>query len=465
VTTRLGERPQDVAEAALAAAGDFDGQTVVIVENAYSEHVRWARNTVISNGATGERRTTVIALAPGRTPGVVAQRGPLDARALAGLVGAAERALGRAAGPEEHPPPLPRPGRGPDDDWHRPPAGVPGAGLPAFGERLAAGFARATVDGLLLYGFAEHRVRTTYLASSTGVLLRHQQSEALLDHTVRTGGDTASTWTGTHAADLDGLDLDEAYEAARQRLRQERPVRAVPPGTEVLLSPSCVADLMIHLYAAAAAQDAREGRTVLAAPGGGTRINERLSPLPLNLHSDPREPGLPCAPFVVTHGTARSSVYDNGLPLSRTTWMRDGVLTALVQSRHAAAAAGERATPEIGNLVLSGGSDDTLAEMIARTRCALLITALWYVRVVDPARLLLTGLTRDGVYLIEDGQVRGAVDDHRFHVSPLDVLAHVREAGRTVPALNREYGGQEIRTAMPPLRVGHPGWTSVRDAA
>ena len=129
------------------------------------------------------------------------------------------------------------------------------------------------------------------------------------------------------------------------------------------------------------------------------------------------------------------------------------------------AATGRPATPEIGNLVLSGEADGpTLEDMVARTGRGLLLTSLWYLRDVDPRALLLTGLTRDGVYLVEDGRIRGAVNNFRFNASPVGVLGRVLEVGRTEPALPREYGEHAIRTAMPALRVADFAMSAVSDA-
>ncbi|BCB88553.1 hypothetical protein Psuf_058660 [Phytohabitans suffuscus] len=223
-----------------------------------------------------------------------------------------------------------------------------------------------------------------------------------------------------------------------------------------------MADLVLRLYKAAGAREALDGRTAFAAPGGGTRVGERLTPLPLTLHSDPREPGLECAPFTVARGTGTASVYDNGLPLARTGWITGGVLSTLVGSRQVGAVP---AAPEIGNLVLSApGAARTLDGMVAGTARGLLVTSLWYLREVDPGELLLTGLTRDGVYLVEDGEVRAAANPFRFNASPLGVLARAREAGRTEPTLPREHDESTPRTAMPPLRVADFAMSAVSDA-
>jgi predicted Zn-dependent protease len=103
--------------------------------------------------------------------------------------------------------------------------------------------------------------------------------------------------------------------------------------------------------------------------------------------------------------------------------------------------------------------------MTSRTGRGLLLTCLWYIREVDPQTLLLTGLTRDGIYLIENGEVTGAVNNFRFNESPVGMLARVTEAGGTVPALSREWGDHFARTAMPPARVEGFNMSSVSQAS
>jgi predicted Zn-dependent protease len=194
---------------------------------------------------------------------------------------------------------------------------------------------------------------------------------------------------------------------------------------------------------------------VYARPGGGTRIGERLSSRPVQLYSDPAYPGLEATPFVVAAVSDQaSSVFDTGLPLTRTDWVRDGELAALVQTRRTADLTGQPVTPAVDNLVMSvdgagGGTDD----VVAGVDRGLLVTCLWYIREVDPQTLLLTGLTRDGVYLVEGGEVTAAVNNFRFNESPISVLDRIAAASGTSPSFSREWGDYFPRTATPALRV------------
>ena len=156
------------------------------------------------------------------------------------------------------------------------------------------------------------------------------------------------------------------------------------------------------------------------------------------------------------------------LPLGPTDWIADGTLTTLMTSRYTAGLTGMPVAPPVDNLVISastGGSGRSIAEMVAGTARGLLLNTLWYVNMVDPRTLLCTGLTRDGVYLVENGEVTGVVNNFRFNESPVELLHRVTEAGRTERCLGREFGEHFNRTAMPALRVPDFNMSSVSAAS
>jgi len=188
--------------------------------------------------------------------------------------------------------------------------------------------------------------------------------------------------------------------------------------------------------------------------------------LPLTLSSDPAAPSLQTAPFLVTTASGDSvSVFDNGAPIHRVDWLRDGTVNALAYSRAAADELGGQFTPPPENLLLTGGSSASTDDLVASTERGLLLTCLWYIREVDPVSLLLTGLTRDGVYLIEGGEVVGQVNNFRFNESPIDLLRRVTEVGATERTLCREWKDWFSRTAMPPIRVPDFNMSSVSPAS
>ncbi|AXI80042.1 metallopeptidase TldD-related protein [Peterkaempfera bronchialis] len=460
--------PHEIVERALELSR-ADG-CIVIADEESSANLRWAANALTTNGVTRSRTLTVIATvdgAEGTASGVVS-REAVTADELESLVRAAEQAA-RDAGPAEDAQPLVG-GAAADAGFTAAPAetdiGVFGDFAPALGEA----FARSRDGGRLLYGFARHEMTSTYLGTSTGLRLRHDQPTGTVELNAKTADLAGSAWAGAATRDFRDVDPGALEEQLAQRLAWGKRRIDLPAGRyETLLPPSAVADLMVYLGWSLGGRDAAEGRTVFSRTGGATRLGERLSPLPLTLRSDPAEPGLESAPFVVAHSSGGDqSAFDNGLPLAATDWVRDGELANLLTSRHSAGLTGLPVRPSVDNLVLETADRagaPTLEEMVARTERGLLLTCLWYIREVDPATLLLTGLTRDGVYLVEGGEVVGAVNNFRFNESPVDLLGRITEAGRTERCLPREWGDWFTRAAMPPVRVPDFNMSSVSQAS
>ncbi|WP_367127571.1 metallopeptidase TldD-related protein [Saccharothrix sp. HUAS TT1] len=440
--------PQEIAELALAGPDD----RIAIVDETSTAHLRWAGNAVIGNGVVRSRTLTVIASAPGAGIGVVSREGALDRDAVRAAVDEA-RATARRAAPAPDALPLPPAA---ERQWSRPPVETSADALAGVVAQLAEVFGRARARGESVSGYAEHQVRTTYLASSSGLRLHHAQPGGVLDLTAHDADRTASGRVGVDLADPAEADLLAGYADIAARLESARRRVDLPPGRhDVILSPSCVADLVVHLHLAADLQEALSGGAVFSGPDGGTRLGERLTEAPLTLASDPAAPGLGCLPFAVVRAPGPgASCFDNGTPLRRTEWISDGSLANLVTTRHSARSAGVPHTPRVGNLLLSGPpTDRTLEDLVAGADHGLLVTSLWYLRDVDPSRLLLTGVTRDGVQVVKGGEVVGTAPDFRFDVSPVELLARVADIGRTEPALAREWGDREFRTAVPALRV------------
>ncbi|MBA2638511.1 MAG: TldD/PmbA family protein [Nocardioidaceae bacterium] len=463
--TSPGNRPQEVVERALAES--TADRCVVLVRVTGKANLRWANNTLTTNGVSHGTSVSVICVVDGAQGAAAAalSRDTSTWQQLHELVSAADAAA-RLAGPAADAGPLVEGGVA--SDWEDEPAtttiDVYGQVAPALGEA----FGRARADDRLLYGFVDHEVTTTYLGSSTGLRLRHAQPTGHVGITGKSTDLTRSAWVGQATrdfTDVDPLALDA--ELARRLAWAERKVDLGAGRYDTVLPPTAVADLMIYAYWSAGARDAHDGKTVFGRAGGGTRVGDRLSPHPIRLLSDPAWPGMECAPFTTAVASSSDvSVFDNGLSLDRTEWMRDGTLAALVQPRHGAARTGLPAAPGIDNLVLevdgaTGGVDD----LVAGVDDGLLLTCLWYIREVDAQTLLLTGLTRDGVYLVEGGEVVGAVTNFRFNESPIDLLGRITSASATVPGFSREWGDYFPRTAMPALRIADFNMSSVSEAS
>ena len=457
--------PQEIVDRCLELA-QSDG-CVVLVDESHSANLRWANNTLTTNGIMRSRSVTVIATidgGAGTSSGVVA-RSAVTPDTLEPLVRAAEQAA-RDNGPAADAQPLISGDAA--ADWSDEPGET---SMNMFGQiapGLGDAFGRARASDRVLYGYVEHDVTSTYVGSSAGLRLRHVQPTGHIGITGKSADLTRSAWVGQASRDMTDVDVASLDAELSRRLGWAERRIDLPAGRyDTVLPPTAVSDLMIYAYWTMSARDAHDGRTVFAKPGDGTRVGDVLSRHPVTLWSDPAEKGLQCAPFVVAHASgSHQSVFDNGLAISRTEWISGGTLTALQQTRHSAGLTGLGTTPVVDNLAMSvAGATGTTDELIAGVGRGLLVTCLWYIREVDPQVLLLTGLTRDGVYLVENGEVVAAVNNFRFNESPVALLDRFAAAGATEPAFSREWGDYFPRTAMPALRVPDFNMSSVSQAA
>lgn len=465
-----------IVEAGLAAAEAAGGdETVVVAQAETAANIRWANNTMTTNGLTDGLSFFVVVIrngAAGTVAGSVVDAA--DAAAVAAVVARAQAAAvaTAAGGRARDAMPLVAPGgtdesRNSGDDFAADPA--PG-GFELF-DAVITGLAQAIDSarsaGTVLFGFARHELTTIYLGTSTGVRRRWVQPTGILELNAKSGDLSRSSWSGSSTTDFTDVDVARAAEALTARLGWSDRRIELPPGRyDTVLPPTAVADFMVQLGWAAAARPAHEGRSAFAAPGGGVLTGARLTDLGLTLATDPGAPGLACTPFVATGSSSDSvSVFDNGAAIGRTELVRDGVIHSLAHTRGSAQEYGEPFTPVADNLLLTGGVPGrSEADLVAGVEWGLLVTSQWYLREVDPMTLLLTGLTRDGVFLIEHGEITAEVNNFRFNMSPLEVLRQTVDVGDTQRTLSREWSDWFTRSAMPPMRVAGFNMSSVSRA-
>ncbi|SDE42322.1 metallopeptidase TldD-related protein [Auraticoccus monumenti] len=467
MTTTTTVDPAALVETAVAALAPHQGS--VVLDDSTGANLRWAANSLTTNGQMHQRRMTVIAhveVADGLAVGI-ASAPVVAVEDVTDLVGRAV-AAGRSSGPAEDVVVLvtgePAPG------WEE---GAAGGGIEVFAQ-LARGLGeeltRARGGGERWYGFAEHVVTTTWLGTTAGVRRRSVDRMGRIEVNAKTdagqdGSRGASAWVGQSYQHPDEVDVHALAAELQRRIGWSARTVDLPAGRyETLLPPSAVADLLIYAYWTMSRRDAEEGRNVYAGEAGRTRIGERLSTLPLTLASDPGAPGMEGPDFAVVRSpqSGMTSAFDNGAPVGRVEWLREGVLEELVAPR---ASAGDEVRFPTDNLVADAGGTATLEEMIAATERGLLLTCLWYMREVDPETLLLTGLTRDGVYLVEDGEVVAQVNNFRFNESPVDLLRRATEASVSERTLCREWNDWFTRTVVPALRVPDFNMSTVSQAS
>jgi len=407
---------RQIAETVLGSARVDDAS--VSIGFGHAANTRFANNEPTTSGESDTLTLSVSATKDGRTG-----RASLNETSPAAL----ERAMRRA---EELASLLP-----PDPEYvgPLPPQkylAIPGedATTASYGAAERVPGVKAVVDpaardGLNSSGYFATEAGIACLANKAGNFGYHPFTTASFSATVRTADGTGSGWaegTSHRVADLDPMRL--AATALRKAKDSASP-RAVEPGDyTVVLEPAAVAELVgFNFGMALSARAAEEGRSYFSKQGGGTRLGEKVLHETVTLRSDPLDPRRPGSPW---GGGGFGGGGGEGLASAPITWIEKGVLKNLVYDRYWAKKAGREATPTAGNAVLEGGAE-TLDSLIASTERGLLITHFWYIRVVNPQTLQLTGLTRDGIWLIEKGKIAHPVMNLRFNESPAVLLNNV----------------------------------------
>ena len=264
---------------------------------------------------------------------------------------------------------------------------------------------------LIAAGFHHANGSTSGVATKNGNFYYERSSLASLSVTARTADGGASGYFLRNHFDIAKLDARRiGHEAMRKALESKNP-RPMEPGTyPVILEAQAAGDLIRFGFDA---RNADEGRSPYSAPGGKTKLGQHIFDERINVYSDPWHTELPTSP-----------VAQDGIPAQKMFFVRNGVLENLHYSRYWAHEKGKTPTPGPVNTILeSTGKTHSLEEMISSMKKGLLVSRFWYIRGVDPRTALFTGLTRDGLWYVENGKIQYPVRNFRFNQSVLELLA------------------------------------------
>ena len=308
--------------------------------------------------------------------------------------------------------------------------------------------------GLVAAGFIQRTAGAGAVANSAGLFAYHPSTEAVYTLTVRTPDGQGSGWAGTtHNNWARMTPAATLAERAIGKARGSRDATALEPGKyTVILEPTAAGNLLGLLAQALGARAADEGRSFFSKRGGGTKLGEKVVSERVTILSDPADPDLLESPYT-----------GEGLPLGRRVWIENGVVKNLAYDRFWADKKGVAPVPFGGGLKMMGGTATT-EELIASVERGLLVTRFWYIRGVDNRSLLFTGLTRDGLFLIENGKVTRAARNFRFNESPVAMLNNLQAVGRAERVAASESGGLGASVVVPPLLVRDFTFTSISEA-
>ena len=304
---------------------------------------------------------------------------------------------------------------------------------------------------LVCAGFFSDETGFNAIANSKGVF-GHQDSSSLdFTCTVRTEDGRGSGWAKSTAIDAAKFNPREAADIAIEKALRSVDAKALEPGRyTVILEPAATAGLVSFMLNGFDARNADEGRSFLSKKGGGTRLGEKLFDEKVNIWTDPWDPNVAVTPWSGNSMLARE----------RAPLIKDGKVAALDYSLFWAQKKGVRPVGSFGNIIMAG-TDKTTADLIASTKKGILVTRTWYIRMVDPQSVLLTGLTRDGTFYIENGKIMYPVKNFRFNESPVTMLNNIEEIGKSVVIAGDE---SQYSMMLPPMKIRDFNFTSLSDA-
>jgi predicted Zn-dependent protease len=322
---------------------------------------------------------------------------------------------------------------------------------PEFRSKVAAdSIGPCKSENLIAAGYLEDVASFVAFLNSRGNYGYQTSTSADYTCTVRTADGRGSGWVGDNVQDVANFQAGNDVRIAMRKASASAEAQALEPGKyTVILEPAAAAGLISFMMNFFDARSADEGRSFLSKAGGGNKTGEQVFGPEVNFFTDPSYPDAAVYPWD-----------GEGLPRTRMPIVENGKISNLEYSRYWAEKQGKTALAGPGNLIMTGG-DKSTADMIRTTQRGILVTRTWYIRMVDPQTVLLTGLTRDGTFYIEDGQIKHPIKNFRFNESPVIMLNNVEELGRPVRVKSDE---GDTTMIIPPMKLRDFTFTSLSDA-
>ncbi|GEO08351.1 TldD/PmbA family protein [Segetibacter aerophilus] len=308
----------------------------------------------------------------------------------------------------------------------------------------------AKENNLVAAGFMENSAGFSSMMNSSGLFAYNTSTNVNFNVTLRTADSKGSGYASKGFNDITKLDVAAATKFAAQKASGSANAKAIEPGKyTVILEPSAAIVLLESMFFAMDARSADEGRSFLSKPGGKTKLGEKMVDERVTIYSDPQHPDLPT-----------STWNGDGRPQEKIAWIEKGVMKNLYYSRYWAQQKKVKAVPSPDAVIMEGGTA-SLEDLIKGTEKGILVTRLWYIRNVDPQTLLYTGLTRDGTFYIENGQIKFPIKNFRFNESPIIMLNNLEALGKPERTVSGESG---IHALIPPMKIRDFTFTSLSDA-
>lgn len=414
-------------------------ETEVTISGGRTGNIRYARNTVNTSGETNELSLSITSVYGKKSGSTTINE--LSDEALKRAVARAEEIAALAPENPEYLPMLGPQNYSASKTFSQSTDSI----NPEFRAQLAVDSIKPCVDNnLTAAGYLEDYSGFVATGNNKGLFGYNQSTSVDFTVTVRTADGKGSGYAGRDLNDASLLKAGQVTSIAAQKAMASVNAQAIEPGKyTVILEPMAANDLLRLLASGMEARNADEGRSFLSKKGGGNKLGEKLFDERVTIYSDPNHPDIPAAPWS-----------GEGFPLEKTTWVENGMVKNMFYSRYWAQKQGVKVVPRPQGFIFTGGNQ-SLVDMIKTTERGILVTRFWYIRAVDPQTLLYTGLTRDGTFYIENGQIKFPVKNFRFNESPIIMLNNIEAIGKP-----ERTGGNMI----PPMKIRDFTFTSLSDA-
>ncbi|MFT4155677.1 TldD/PmbA family protein [Parafilimonas sp.] len=305
-------------------------------------------------------------------------------------------------------------------------------------------------NNLIAAGYLENSAGYSAMMNSKGLFAYNTATNINFNLTLRTQDGKGSGYASKGYNDVSKLDVKSLTGIAAKKATGSVDAKALEPGKyTVILEPTAAIVLLETMFFNMDGRSADEGRSFMSKAGGGTRLGEKLVDERVTIYSDPWNPDLPTSAWA-----------DDGRPQEKITWVDKGVMKNLFYSRYWAQKQGVKAVPQPDAIIMEGGAQP-LEDLIKSTEKGILVTRLWYIREVDPQTVLQTGLTRDGTFYIENGEIKYPVKNFRFNESPVIMLNNIEALGIPERTVSGESG---MHVLIPPMKIRDFTFSSLSDA-
>ncbi len=414
-------------------------------------HLRFAANNILTSGTRVSRSANVTVWIGGKRGG--ASTNDLDDASLKAMVEQAQKIAATAPVDREYVPSLGPQTYKPTNGYVESTANL---SLDARAKAIGAIIAECEKKGVIGAGFHSARVQAGGSLTKNGNFDYERSTNVSLSTTARTPDGTSSGYFLRSHFDIAKLDTQRIANEAIRKALDGKGARTIEPGKyTVVLEPQAVADLMGNFGFSLNARSAEEGRSVFSATGGKTRLGEKMFDEKVSLISDPWNAELP-----------GSQSANGGLPAERIAMIENGVLKTLTYNRFWAKQKNVEATRgPVNTIFQTSGPISTIEEMIKSTQRGILVGRFWYIRGTDPRTASSTGLTRDGVWMIENGKIAYPLRNFRFNQSVTQMLGpgNVLMVGASERVGGSEGGGASA-SLLPALKLKEFNFTSQSEA-